>query len=90
MEHDIAVAFTVLKHELDLVKAEFDAEQSYHIGDTNMDRQYAERARFEFFYPDTAVDHLGSQPDLHEAIAGKDMRGWQSIVSESAHGENGR
>ena len=58
MEHDIAVAFTVLKHQLDLVKAEFNTEQYYHIGDTNMDRQYAERAGFEFFYPDTAVDYL--------------------------------
>jgi hypothetical protein len=56
--HDIAVAFTVLKHQLALVKAEFHADQYYHIGDTNMDRHYAERAGFEFFYPDTAVDHL--------------------------------
>ena len=58
MEHNISVAFTVLKHQLDLVKAEFNAEQYYHIGDTNMDRHYAERAGFEFFYPDTAVGHL--------------------------------
>jgi len=56
--HDITVAFTVLKHQLKLVKATFNAEQYYHIGDTNMDRQYAERAGFEFFYPDTAVDHF--------------------------------
>jgi len=48
----------VLKHQLDLVKAEFNAEQYYHIGDTNMDRHYAERAGFEFFYPDTSIDHL--------------------------------
>jgi len=58
MEHDISVAFTVLKHQLDLVKAEFNAEQYYHIGDTNMDHHYAERAGFEFFYPDTSIDHL--------------------------------
>ena len=38
MEHDIAVAFTVLKHQLDLVKAEFNTEQYYHIGESNMDR----------------------------------------------------
>ena len=56
--HDISVAFTVLKHQLDLVKAEFNAEQYYHIGDTNMDRHYAARAGFAFFYPDTTVDHL--------------------------------
>ncbi len=58
VEHDISVAFTVLKHQLDLVKAAFNAEQYYHIGDTNMDRHYAERAGFEFFSPDTSVDHL--------------------------------
>ena len=58
MEHDIEVAFTVLKHQLDLVKAEFSAERYYHIGDTNMDRHYAERAGFAYFYPDTSVDHL--------------------------------
>jgi hydroxymethylpyrimidine pyrophosphatase-like HAD family hydrolase len=58
MEHDICVAFTVLKHQLDRVKAEFSAEQYYHIGDTNMDRHYAERAGFSFFYPDASVDHL--------------------------------
>jgi FMN phosphatase YigB (HAD superfamily) len=58
MAHDISVAFTVLKHQLDLVKAQFNAEQYYHIGDTNMDRHYAERAGFAFFYPDTSIDHL--------------------------------
>ena len=58
MDHDISVAFTVLKHQLDFVKATFNAEQYYHIGDTNMDRHYAERAGFAFLYPDTSVDHL--------------------------------
>ena len=58
MEHSIPVSFTVLKHRLDQVKAEFSAEQYYHIGDTNMDRHYAERAGFAYFYPDTSIDHL--------------------------------
>lgn len=58
VEHNIAVAFTVLKHQLDTVKAEFSAERYFHIGDTNVDRHYAERAGFEFFYPDTSIDHL--------------------------------
>jgi FMN phosphatase YigB (HAD superfamily) len=58
LEHDITVAFTVLKHQLDLIKAAFNADRYYHIGDTNMDRYYAVRAGFEFFYPDTSVDHL--------------------------------
>ena len=57
-DHNIPVQFTVLKHQLDLVKVEFEAEQYYHIGDTNMDQQYAEQAGFEFFLPDSAVDYF--------------------------------
>jgi hypothetical protein len=58
LEHGIAVSFTVLKHQLDRVKAEFSAVEYVHIGDTNIDRQYAERNGFAYFYPDTSVDHL--------------------------------
>jgi FMN phosphatase YigB (HAD superfamily) len=58
MQHDISVAFTVLKHRLDQVKAEFSAEQYYHIGDTNIDRHYAELAGFAYLYPDTSIDYL--------------------------------
>jgi hypothetical protein len=61
LEHGIAVAFTVLKHQLDQVKAEFSAEEYFHIGDTNMDKHYAERAGFAFLYPDSSVDHLWAQ-----------------------------
>lgn len=57
-EHGISVAFTVLKHHLDRVKAEFNAEQYFHIGDTNVDQYYAERAGFVYFYPDASIDHL--------------------------------
>ena len=57
-EHGIAVAFTVLKHQLDRVRAEISAEHYYHIGDTNIDRYYAERAGFAYLYPDTSIDHL--------------------------------
>ena len=58
MEHDIPVAFTVLKHQLDQVRAGFSAEIYYHIGDTNMDRHYAERNGFAYLFPDTSIDHL--------------------------------
>ena len=57
-QHGITVSFTVLKHQLDRVKAEFSAEQYFHIGDTNMDQHYAERNGFAYFYPDASVDHL--------------------------------
>ena len=57
-EHGVAVSFTVLKHRLDQVKAEFSAEYYVHIGDTNIDKHYAERNGFEYFFPDTSIDHL--------------------------------
>ncbi len=52
--HDIHVDFTVLKHRLDDVKARFDAEVYYHIGDTDMDRFFAGKAGFEFILVDDA------------------------------------
>ena len=58
LEHAIPVSFTVLKHQLDQVKELFVAEQYFHIGDTNIDRHYAERAGFAYFFPDTTIDHL--------------------------------
>ena len=58
LEHGISVAFTVLKHRLDQVKADFNAEQYFHIGDTNIDKYYAELNGFTYFFPDTSIDHL--------------------------------
>ncbi len=61
--HGITVSFTVLKHQLDRVRAEFSAEQYVHIGDTNMDRHYAERNGFAYYYPDDSIDHLWEPPE---------------------------
>jgi hypothetical protein len=58
LAHGIPVSFTVLKHQLDRVRAEFSAERYVHIGDTNIDRHYAERNGFVYFYPDASIDHL--------------------------------
>ena len=58
--HGISVAFTVLKHKLDEVKAEFSADAYVHIGDTNVDQYYAEQAGFIYYFPDDSVDHLWS------------------------------
>jgi len=58
LAHGVPVAFTVLKHHLDRVKAEFAAEHYVHIGDTNMDKHYAETNGFTYFFPDTSIDHL--------------------------------
>lgn len=57
-DHAIPVQFTVLKHQLDLVKAEFNAEEYYHIGDTNIDRYYAERSGFTFLLTGAGVERL--------------------------------
>ena len=51
-QHNIRVDFTVLKHQLDNVKAQFQTEAYYHIGDTDMDRFYATRAGFRFVQAD--------------------------------------
>ena len=56
--HGISVSFTVLKHQLDRVRAEFAAEHYIHIGDTNMDQHYAEKNGFTYFFPDGSIDHL--------------------------------
>ena len=57
-QRGVPVAFTVLKHQLDRVRAEFSADAYFHIGDTNMDKHYAERNGFVYFFPDASVDHL--------------------------------
>jgi hypothetical protein len=53
--HHIIVDFTVLKHRLADVKAQFRAEAYYHIGDTDMDRFFADRAGFRFILANAAV-----------------------------------
>ena len=63
-EHDIAVDFTVLKHQLDQVKERFPAREYYHIGDTDIDRFYAEKAGFRFLSPENnALRFLDAEPN---------------------------
>ena len=54
-EHNISVAFTVLKHQLDQVKAQFSAEEYYHIGDSDMDEYYSGKAGFLFLPADASA-----------------------------------
>jgi hypothetical protein len=61
--HDIQVDFISLKHMLDDVKARFSTDRYIHIGDRDMDRQFAERAGFEFLW----VDDATSEPWLDQA-----------------------
>ena len=44
--------FTVLKHRLDDVRHRFPAHAYYHIGDTDVDEQYARVHEFEFHHVD--------------------------------------
>jgi len=57
-EHGIAVAFTVLKHQL---IAQFHAEEYFHIGDTDLDRQVSQQAGFRFIPVDEAASQLWGQ-----------------------------
>jgi FMN phosphatase YigB (HAD superfamily) len=57
-EHGIAVAFTVLKHHLERVRAEIAADAYIHIGDTHADEYYAGKAGFAYYFPDASIDHL--------------------------------
>ena len=51
----VTVEFTVLKHMLGDVKAKFEADVYYHIGDTNLDEHYAGLAGFEFLQVQTTT-----------------------------------
>ena len=50
--HGITVSFTSSKQRLPDVKLRFPAEEYYHIGDTEMDKQLAEAAGFVFVWMD--------------------------------------
>jgi phosphoglycolate phosphatase-like HAD superfamily hydrolase len=53
--HGITVDFTVLKHRLDEVRERFQAEAYYHIGDTDTDLYYADRAGFHFIWAEASA-----------------------------------
>ena len=52
-EHEIVVDFTVLKQNLDDVKARFDADTYTHIGDSEADEFFALKSGFRFIRVDT-------------------------------------
>lgn len=57
-EHHIPVDFTVLKHRLGDVKARFEAEEYYHIGDSDVDEFYSGRAGFFYLPADLSAPRL--------------------------------
>ena len=50
--HRIEVSFISHKQDLADVKARFPADEYFHIGDTEMDRQFAREAGFNFIWMD--------------------------------------
>ena len=54
-EHSIPVDFTVLKHRLSDVKAQFQAEVYYHIGDSDLDEFYSGKAGFLYLPADLSA-----------------------------------
>jgi len=57
-DHGISVEFTVLKHRLNEVKEKFPADEYYHVGDTETDRQASLQAGFNFVPVGDAVVRL--------------------------------
>lgn len=51
-EHGIAVDFVGHKHRLPEIMQRFECQRHVHIGDTEVDRHYAQLAGFEFHYAD--------------------------------------
>ncbi len=55
-QHNIPVDFVVPKHRLPEVKAKFEADVYYHIGDReDLDKKYAREAGFAFLWPHEAI-----------------------------------
>ncbi len=63
----IHLDFVALKHEMGEVRAAFAAEQYYHIGDTELDQLFAQKAGFDFLWMKAAV----SEPWITLRIDGK-------------------
>jgi hypothetical protein len=61
----IEADFTVLKHRLGDVRAQFEAEAYFHIGDTDIDHFFAGQAGFRFLRADRAV-HQAWGPELFD------------------------
>jgi hypothetical protein len=60
-EHGIAVEFTVLKHQLGELMARFQAEEYFHVGDTDLDCRISGLAGFRFVPVEDAAYQLWGQ-----------------------------
>lgn len=66
-EHQITVDFSVLKHQLAELKAQFQAEEYYHVGDTELDHYFAERAGFHFVRADASLERFWGADGANKA-----------------------
>ena len=53
--NNILVDFVSLKHRLSEVRETFEVERYFHIGDTELDRQFALSAGFDFLWMGSAA-----------------------------------
>ena len=81
--YGIEVSFVSSKQGLPDVKARFQVEECYHIGDTDLDRQYALEAGFHFVWMDDGYTEpwinraLGGKNDVNDPRAGETRSGSQ-------------
>ena len=61
--HSIQVDFVSLKHMLGDVKERFNTDRYIHIGDRDLDRQFALEAGFEFLWTHEALAEPWLVPD---------------------------
>jgi hypothetical protein len=64
--HGIAVKFVGHKHKLATLRARFACDRFIHVGDTDVDRRYAEEAGFEFV---SVHDVKHAAVDIQELIS---------------------
>ena len=60
-QHEVTVDFTALKQNLADVKTRFEADAYIHIGDTEVDEFFADKAGFHFIKVDTEAWQTWSQ-----------------------------
>lgn len=71
--YDIPVSFTLPKAGLYALKAQFEADAYFHIGDTEIDQQYAREGGIEFLWM-----HVGpTEPWLEAVRALADGHPWK-------------
>ena len=101
--NDIVVDFVSNKHVLIQIKERFEADYYLHMGDRELDRQFAREAEFEFMWMDEAASEpwiamkdleirgagnlLGAAQSGHIHAVGFDM--YSSMLGEAVEAQRG-